>query len=202
MLTIHFEAVRGTPSRSHFWLCKCQCTIAAKPIPIGVHFNNKPLQVNQPPAANNHQSNTDNIVQPAPAFQFHDLRIFLNWLNLPFLDEDCFPSQFLSTNGFVEYRRAACCWCVPLVLTLLLLLTNCCVLVLFDEDLYISVQREAHLVCVKLALIKCPENLWFDSRIHVCVNVCPCVCACVSGYRKWIVCKRKDKRMSLAVVIL
>lgn len=60
----------------------------AKPIPIGVHFNSRPLHVNHPPAANNHQSNTDNIVQPAPAFQFQDLRIFFNFVNLPFLGDD------------------------------------------------------------------------------------------------------------------
>lgn len=61
--------------------------MVARPIPIGVHLNNNPLKVNQPPAANNHQSNTDNIVQPAPAFQFHDFRIILNLCNLPFRDD-------------------------------------------------------------------------------------------------------------------
>ena len=82
---------------------------AAKPIPIGVHFNKILLHVSQPPAANNHQSNTDNIVQPAPAFQFHDFRILFN---LPFLDdddddeddddEDAFWCPFVSVEAFVE----------------------------------------------------------------------------------------------------
>lgn len=88
-LTIHLDAVRGRPLRSHSWLRKCQCNTATKPIPIGVHFKKRPRHVNQPPAAINHQSNTDNIVQPAPAFQLHDLRIFLFLLDLPLL----------------------CCWC-------------------------------------------------------------------------------------------
>lgn len=84
ILTIILEAVRGWPNRSHFWLWKCQWTSVARPIPIGVHFKNTLRHVSQPPAANNHQSIIDKIVQPAPAFHPHDFRIRFNLLNLPF----------------------------------------------------------------------------------------------------------------------
>lgn len=57
----------------------------ARPTPIGVHFNRRLRHVSQPPAANNHQSNIDNIVQPTPAFHPHDFWIRFNLLNLPFL---------------------------------------------------------------------------------------------------------------------
>lgn len=75
-------------------------------MPIGVHFRNKPRHVSQPPAASNHQSNTDIIVQPAPAFQPHDLRIRFNLLNLPFLVVEI---VVLLVDPFVLLDSVVCC---------------------------------------------------------------------------------------------
>lgn len=57
---------------------------------MGVHRVNSPDHVNHP-AANNHQSNTDNIVKLAPAFQLHSNWRLFNLLNLPFFLSRCCP---------------------------------------------------------------------------------------------------------------
>lgn len=80
-------------------------------MPIGVHFKNRPRHVSQPPAASNHQSNTDIIVQPAPAFHPHDFRIRFSLLNLPFLDvESVVVELFVLALPFALQFSVDCCF--------------------------------------------------------------------------------------------
>lgn len=93
--TCHGAAVRGRPCLSRSRLCRCHWAAAIMQMPSGVHRRNTPRHVSQPPAASNHQSKTDNIVQPAPAFQLHRFRILTN---LPLPDWPCW---------------FCCCWPEP-----------------------------------------------------------------------------------------
>ena len=82
-ITCQGAAVRGRPFWSSSLLCRCHCAAPIMHRPRGVHLMKTPRQLNQPPAANNHQSKTDNIVQPAPAFQLHFLCVLPFWLLPP-----------------------------------------------------------------------------------------------------------------------
>lgn len=95
LLTCQCGAVLGKPFRSHSRLWRCHWAAATKTTPKGVQRRMTPCHDSQPPAANNHQSKTDKIVQPAPAPQRH-FRLILCNLPLPFwlLDWYCGPCDF------------------------------------------------------------------------------------------------------------
>lgn len=100
-ITCQCGAVRGNPFRTHSRLCKCHWAAAMRAIPNGVQRSTTPCHESHPPAANNHQSKTDKIVQPAPAPQRHLRLILCNlpltfalWLFVWLLDAPCWSCDF------------------------------------------------------------------------------------------------------------
>lgn len=97
--TCQCGAVLGSPCRSHSRLWRCHCAAATKTTPNGVQRSTTPCHESHPPAANNHQSKTDKIVQPAPAPHRHLRLILCNlplafWLFVWFLEPPCWCCDF------------------------------------------------------------------------------------------------------------